>query len=66
MAKFEGSPRDEREDKTLAKTARTNMPTWERSKADQIHDRNGSATDRAKAKRMARLMANKRFRAEDV
>ena len=35
----EGTPRDNREDKTLVKKAGMSMKQWESSKADEVHDR---------------------------
>lgn len=63
MDKFENSPRDEREDKTLAKLANVPMKAWELSNADKVHDNPPSMNAKdltanfAKAKKLAMLMA---------
>ncbi len=42
MAKFEGSAKDVREDKKLAKKRGMSMKEWESSAADEKHDRQKS------------------------
>lgn len=43
MAKWEGSPKDEREDKRLAKKHNMSMSAWEKSSMDKKHDKQKSA-----------------------
>jgi len=51
MARWEGSKKDETEDKRLAKKAGVSLKSWEKSAADKRHDEKGRTQRMAKGRK---------------